>query len=174
MRLRFEVALDVLRRTPVVLRAMLEGLDEDVLRANYGDDTFSPIDVVGHLILGERTDWIARARIILEEGETRPFDPFDRFAFRDEIPGRRCEELLAEFETLRTANLERVEEMGLAAEDLARRGTHPELGTVTLGELFATWAVHDLNHVAQIAKAISFQYRDAVGPWRAYLPVIPE
>ena len=174
MRLEITSATDVLRRTPGILRDMLADLGDEWLRAGYGEGTFSPIDVLGHLIHGERADWIPRARTILEDGEGRPFTPFDRFAFRDEVRERSCAELLREFEALREANLRALEEMGLTEEDLARRGTHPELGAVTLSELVATWTVHDLNHVAQIAKAMSFRYRDAVGPWRAYLPLIPD
>jgi hypothetical protein len=170
---RFEDALPVLRRTPDVLRSMLGGLDERWTRPGYGEGTFGPVDVLGHLIHGERADWIRRARIILEHGERTPFEPFDRFAFREIVEGRTVDELLDEFASVRTENLDRLEGLGVGEADLGRRGVHPAFGPVTLGQLLATWVVHDLNHVAQVAKAMSFRYRDAVGPWREYLPIIP-
>jgi hypothetical protein len=170
---RLEDAIPVLRRTPEVLRSMLAGLDDRWTVPGYGDGTFGPVDVLGHLIHGERADWIPRARTVLEEGERTPFEPFDRFAGREIVRGKTVEELLDEFAALRAESLDRLTGLGIGEEDLARRGTHPAFGPVTLGQLLAAWVVHDLNHVAQVAKAMSFQYRDAVGPWREYLPIIP-
>lgn len=165
-------ARQILARTPGVLRAWLSGLDESWVKSGYGASTFSPYDIVGHLIHGERTDWLPRARWILEHGESRPFEPFDRFAMHELSRGRSLGELLDEFERLRAENLRALDELRLRALDLARTGAHPALGRVTLGELLATWVVHDLNHLHQIAKCQASQYRDAVGPWRAYLPLL--
>ncbi len=172
MQFTIEQGLEILRRTPDVLRSMLSGLSEPWVVSNYGDKTFSPFDVVGHLIHGERADWIARARIILEHGEARPFDPFDRYAMYEESRGKSIGELLDEFERLRSRNLDALAGLKLGPADLERRGTHPALGRVTLGELLATWVVHDLNHVAQIAKAMAYQYKERVGPWSAYLSIL--
>jgi hypothetical protein len=164
--------IEILQRTPAVLRAMLAGLGDDWVRANYGADTFSPFDVVGHLIHGEKTDWLPRARIILEHGTARPFEPFDRYAQFEESRGKSLGVLLDEFERLRAANLAALRDMRLTPADLARRGMHPALGEVTLEQLLATWAAHDLNHIAQIAKCLATQYADAVGPWKEYLSIL--
>ncbi len=165
-------ASQMLSRTPSTLQAMLLGIDDTCARSNYGPDTFSPFDVVGHLIHGERTDWIPRARHILEFGESKPFEPFDRYAMFEECAGQSLGELLAVFETLRRENLTALDELGLTAEQLTLRGSHPTLGPVTLKALLAAWVVHDLNHVAQVGKAISFQYRKAVGPWLPFMSIL--
>ena len=165
-------ALAVLERTPSALRAMLDGLPDRWTYANEGPETFSAFDNVGHLIHGERTDWIPRARIILEQGANRRFEPYDRFAQYRESEGKRLGELLEEFARLRTENLATVRSWSLSERELALEGEHPSLGTVTLGQLLATWAAHDLGHLAQTARVLAKQYRDAVGPWRAYLPVL--
>ncbi|MGP0020529.1 MAG: DinB family protein [Candidatus Sulfotelmatobacter sp.] len=167
----------VLIRTPVTLNALLRGLpDTWVLsnegRSNEGKDTWSAFDIVGHLIVGERTDWMPRVRMILENGEARPFDPFDRFAQSKESQGKSLEQLLDEFARLRNQNLAALQALNLKPEDFARRGRHPALGVVTLSELLATWAVHDLTHLHQLARVMAYQYRDAVGPWGAYLGVL--
>jgi uncharacterized damage-inducible protein DinB len=164
-------AIEVLERTPRVLSALLARLSPDWLTANEGPDTFSARDVLGHLIHGEETDWIPRARIILEHGEARPFDPFDRFAFRARAAPP-LPELLATFTRLRGESLKALREMDLKPAQLARKGTHPALGGVTLEQLLATWVVHDLGHLAQIERVMSKRYRDAVGPWRPYLPIL--
>jgi hypothetical protein len=164
--------IGLLRRTPAVIRALLEGLPERYLRRNEGGETWSPFDVLGHLIHGERTDWIPRARIILDEGETRTFDPFDRYAQFEASKGKTVEELLDEFEVLRRRNLLALEQMHLSPEDLSKTGQHPELGRVTLGELLATWAAHDLDHLVQISRTLAKQYEDAVGPWQKYMSVL--
>jgi hypothetical protein len=162
----------VLTRTPATLDAWLRGLPDIWVRSNEGGDTWSAFDIVGHLIVGEQTDWMPRARIILEKGEARPFDPFDRFAQRNESQGKSLEQLLDEFARLRKENLAALETLNLRPEDLTRRGRHPELGTVTLAELLATWAVHDLTHLHQLSRVMASQYRKAVGPWSAYLGVL--
>jgi len=172
MKFKLDQAVEVLSRTPAVVRAMLGGLSEPWIVNHYGKETFSPFDVVGHLIHGERTDWIPRARIILEHGESKPFEPFDRYAQYQDSKGKTIEELLDTFETLRRENVAALRAMNLSAEQLALRGTHPALGTVMLEELLATWVVHDLNHIHQVAKCMAYQYRDNVGPWLEYATVI--
>jgi len=165
-------ALAILRQTPRTVGALLDGLPEDLLGANEGPDTFSPRDVVGHLVFGEETDWVPRIRIILEHGPRRPFTPFDRTGFRAAYAGVGTAELLDRFASLRGSNLAFVRDLHLTPEKLALPGTHPELGAVTLGQLLSTWAVHDLGHVTQISRVLAKQYRDEVGPWRAYLSIL--
>jgi hypothetical protein len=162
----------VLGRTPAALRALLDDLPAVWLETNEGEGTFSPRDVVGHLIHGEKTDWVPRIELILARGESQPFVPFDRFGFREAIAGRSMSALLAEFESLRASNLSRLQSLGLTPARLALKGRHPELGTVTLGQLLATWAVHDLNHVGQVVRVMSRRYATAVGPWKAYLGIL--
>jgi hypothetical protein len=165
-------ALPILRRTPAVLRALLWNVPDSWARGTEGPDTWSPFDIIGHLIHGERTDWIARTDILLSAGEKQPFTPFDRFAQFEASRGKSLHELLDTFATLRAANLLDLESRQLTAEDLRRRGRHPELGPVTLEELLATWVAHDLSHIAQVARVMGRQYTEAVGPWRAYLPML--
>ena len=162
----------VLQRTPAALAALLRGLPEAWLEATEGPDTFSPRDVVGHLIHGEETDWIPRLRIILEHGESVPFTPFDRFAFRTASVGQTTNALLDRFAARREASLRALSAVVLDEATLARTGTHPGLGRVTLGQLLAAWVVHDLGHLKQVARVMAHQYRDAVGPWRAYLTIL--
>ena len=162
----------VLTRTPATLDALLRGMPDIWARRNEGNDTWSAFDIVGHLIFGERTDWIPRARIILERGEARAFDPFDRFAQFRESQGKSLEQLLDEFARLRKENLAALRTLNLQPEDLKRRGKHPELGVVTLAELLATWAMHDLTHLHQLSRVMAYQYRQTVGPWSAYLGVL--
>jgi len=164
----------VLTRTPATLDALLRGLPNVWVRCNEGKDTWSAFDIMGHLIFGERTDWMPRVRIILENGEARPFDPFDRFAQLKQSQDKSLEidQLLDDFARLRRENLAALQALNLQHEDLARRGTHPALGVVTLSELLATWVVHDLTHVHQLSRVMAYQYRDAVGPWSAYLGVL--
>lgn len=158
--------------TPGILRAWLLELPESVLGADEGPETFSARDVLAHLIHGERTDWMGRARRILEEGESRPFEPFDRFAFLEEARGWSMAALLDEFQRLRAANLAALEDLRVGPEDLAKRGTHPALGPVTLGQLLTTWVVHDLGHLGQIARVLARRNRSGVGPWIDYLPIL--
>jgi hypothetical protein len=168
MPVRVADAIAVLERTPRTLQAMLDGLPEPWTTGNEGPDTFSPYDVVGHLIHGERTDWIPRARLMLAQGDSVRFEPFDRFAMLGASRADSLSELLKTFTTLRAANLDILRGWKLGPAQLALRGEHPELGAVTLGQHLATWAVHDLTHIAQIGRTMAKQYRDAVGPWRAY------
>ncbi len=165
-------ALEILQRTPRVLRTWLEGLSREWTHTDYGEGTFTPFDVIGHLIHGERTDWIARARIILEHGPARPFDAYDRYAQFEESRGKTLSQLLDEFEQLRAENIAALRAMAPTSEQLAARGMHPRLGSVTLENLLATWVAHDLNHIAQIAKCMATLYDAAVGPWRQYLTIL--
>ena len=174
MALSLPESIEVLARTPPTLRALLGGLGTEWIAANEGPDTFSPRDVLGHLIVGEETDWIPRLRIILEHGSARAFDPFDRFAFRERYGAKSVSELLEVFEHLRADNLRTLADLRLSPSDLDRPGKHPELGAVTLGQLLATWVVHDLNHVGQIARVMSKRYATEVGPWRAYLKILSQ
>jgi len=167
-----EEAAAVLARTPGALDALLRGLPEDWIGANEGGETWSPFDVIGHLIHGEKTDWMPRVRIILEHGESRPFDKFDRFAQLAASEGRSLGSLLEEFAALRDENVRQLLRLRPSEADLGRRGRHPELGGVTLRQLLATWVAHDLDHVVQISRVLARQYSDEVGPWRAYLRVI--
>ncbi|HEU0077928.1 MAG TPA: DinB family protein [Longimicrobiaceae bacterium] len=162
----------VLERTPHALRAMLAGLPPAWTDATEGPGTWSPYVIVGHLVHGERTDWIPRARIILAQGPDRRFAPFDRFAQLRESAGRPLAELLDEFERLRAGSLDTLAGWRLTDAQLALQGEHPEFGPVTLRQLLATWVAHDLGHLAQTARVMAKQYREAVGPWRAYLPVM--
>ncbi len=163
---------DILSRTPAVLSALLIGVTPDVLAHRAAPDGFSPMDVLGHLIYGEKTDWVPRIKLIMATGDRVPFVPFDRRGFEGAIRGRGVKDLLAQFTSLRQANMEYLAGLHLAEESLALCGVHPELGRVTLGQLLATWAVHDLNHVDQVARVISSRYVEAVGPWRAYLGIL--
>ena len=162
----------VLERTPQVLEALLSGLPQDWTTGNEGPDTWSPFDVVGHLIDGELTDWMVRLPIILEQGPNRRFQPFDRFHHISRNRGRTLTALLAEFRQLREKNLGELRAMNLTPARLQLTGEHPEFGRVTLEQLLATWVAHDLGHLAQITRVMAKQYRDAVGPWEAYLPVL--
>jgi hypothetical protein len=165
-------AIAVLERTPAALRTLLSGLPESWTTPNEGPDTFSAFDNVGHLIHGERTDWIPRARIILAQGEHRKFEPYDRFAQVRESAGKNLAQLLDEFEQLRAQNLSTLRGWNLSEQELALQGEHPELGPVTLRQLLATWVAHDLGHLAQTARVMAKQYGGEVGPWRAYLPIL--
>jgi hypothetical protein len=162
----------VLERTPNTLRAMLAGLPPVWIDATEGPESWSPYVVVGHLIHGERTDWIPRARLILAQGAERRFTPYDRLAQFRESEGKSLTSLLDEFAKLRTENLAIVAGWQLTAAQLAFTGEHPEFGSVTLSQLLATWVAHDLGHIVQVARVMAKQYRDAIGPWRAYLSVM--
>jgi hypothetical protein len=162
----------LLTGTPAVLDQLLRDLPESWSSRNEGQNTWNAFDVVGHLIHGERTDWMPRARMLLHFGETRTFDPFDRFGHVRESQGKSLGELLDEFARLRSENLRELRALNLTQTDLARRGRHPALGVVTLSELLATWAIHDLTHLHQISRIMAHQYREAVGPWSKYLGVL--
>lgn len=165
-------AVALLERTPAALRALLHGLPEPWTTCDEGPDTFSPWEVLGHLVHGERKDWIARASIILAQGDERTFEPFDRFAHRQESRGRTLDELLDEFEQLRKRNLIQLRGWNPRAAELRLEGVHPVFGTVTLEQLLATWVVHDLTHLTQIARVMAKRYAHAVGPWKEYLSVL--
>lgn len=162
----------LLRRTPALLDGLLRDLPEAWTMRNEGDGSWTPYDVVGHLIHGERADWIPRATIILQEGETRAFERFDRLAQERDSKGKSLGDLLDEFARLRAESLDALRAFNLQPHDLERRGRHPKLGTVTLSQLLATWAVHDLSHVHQLSRTMAHQYRDEVGPWKIYLGVL--
>jgi uncharacterized damage-inducible protein DinB len=170
----FEVvsAAALLTRTPAILDSWLRDLGDEWIRADEGADTWSAFDVVGHLIQGEKLDWIPRARMILEEGELPVFDPFDRFAQLEADKGRTMNELLDEFSELRLRNVEELRTLDLSFASLDRRGRHPELGEVTLRQLLATWVAHDLGHLAQIARVMARRYGTEVGPWSQYISIL--
>ena len=166
------LAIQILEQTPKTLRTMLENLSPQWIRENEGPDTWSPFDVVGHLIHGEITDWIPRAQIILGDGEDKTFAPFDRFAQFRESEGKTLHQMLSEFEWLRAKNLEVLRAFKLTESTLDREGIHPAFGKVTLRQLLSTWVAHDLGHIAQIARVMAKQYKEAVGPWIEFLPVL--
>lgn len=171
--MKFSVARskEILQRTPTVLESLMNGISDDWLFENEGEGTWSPYDVLGHLIFGEKTDWIPRARIILTESENKTFEPFDRYAQLTE-KRKSVEELLKEFSDLRERNLAVLDEMKLEENDLIKTGIHPELGEVKLKELLSCWAVHDLGHIAQMSRVMAKQYKSEVGPWIQYLGIL--
>jgi hypothetical protein len=164
--------VSLLTRTPAALNALLRDLPETWTFGNEGENTWSAFDVLGHLISGERTDWMPRVRIVLQFGETQTFEPFDRWGHLRESQGKSLGQLLDEFARLRAENLGELRSLNLQQEDLERRGSHPSFGGVTLSALLATWAAHDLTHLHQISRVMAHQYREAVGPWSAYLGVL--
>src|SRR5262245_34390263 len=172
MEFDLDKAMAVLARTPATLRTLLNDLPRDWVETNEGADTWSPYDVIGHLIHGERTDWITRVKIILEHGESRQFDTFDRFEKFEESNGKTLGELLEEFAALRERNLATLREIKIGAGDFEKVGQHPALGRVTLKELLATWVAHDLDHIAQVARTMAKQYASEVGPWQAYISIL--
>jgi hypothetical protein len=174
MEFELQQAIEILERTPATLNSMLRDVPEVWLAQNEGPETWSPYDIVGHLIHGEETDWIPRARIILEHGEARAFEPFDRVAMFEKSKGKSIAELLDTFAALRKESLHVLNEMHLTPTLLEKRGKHPELGVVIMKQLLAAWVVHDLGHIRQIVRVMAKQYRDAVGPWRAYLSILED
>ena len=165
-------SINILERTPAVLIAMLSGLPHDWIHNNEGENTWSPYDIVGHFIHGEKTDWIPRARIILGDQKTKLFESFDRFAqFRDS-GDKSLVDLLIEFKTLREKNISALKSMNIQDEHFNYVGIHPELGRVTLKQLLSTWVVHDLSHINQISRVMAKQYRDQAGPWVEYIPLL--
>lgn len=172
MHFHVDKSIEILERTPAVLEALLTGLSADWWRHNEGTDTWSPFDVLGHLIHGEKTDWIPRAQIILSEAADKTFIPFDRFAQFQTRQDQSIEVLLAEFKALRAANLQTLNGFQLNPADWQKQGIHPELGSVTLSQLLSTWVVHDLGHIAQITRVMAKQYSREVGPWSAYLGIL--
>jgi hypothetical protein len=172
MQLQMDQALEVLAQTPAVMSALLKGKSAVWLNARKMPGSFSPLDVLGHLMHGEMTDWIPRARIILEHQDREVFEPFDRFGFQPLISNKTVDQLLDEFAELRRQSLQTLHEFGVEEEQLDLPGKHPELGRVTMRNLLATWVLHDLGHMTQVAKTMANEYRDEVGPWRAYLTIL--
>jgi hypothetical protein len=172
MQFHVDEGIEVLAETPSVLRALLQGKSAPWLNARKTPESFSPLDVLGHLMHAEMTDWIPRVRMILEHRDSLAFEPFDRFAFQGLIAGKSVDELLSEFAELRRKSLQTLRELGVRDAQLALPGMHPELGAVTLGNLLATWVIHDQGHIAQVVKTMAGEYREAVGPWRAYLSIL--
>ncbi|MEM7298899.1 MAG: DinB family protein [Bacteroidota bacterium] len=164
-------AIDILERTPKVLSTLLKDLPEDWTHSNEGENTWSPFDVVGHLIHGEKTDWVTRTKIILSK-ETKAFKPFDRFAQFEESKGKNLTQLLEEFQTLRSENVKSLKDLDITSETLEWEGTHPELGKITLRNLLSTWVAHDLGHIAQISRVMAKQYTKEVGVWTQYLGIL--
>lgn len=164
--------IEILNKTPDTLEVMLSGIDEAWFFSNEGPETFSPYDVVGHLVHGEKTDYIDRLNLILQHGTSIPFKPFDRFAQFEESKGKTLADLLNEFRALRNKNIDYLRSLNLQEEDFNKKGSHPVLGEVTLRQLLATWAVHDLTHIAQISRVMAKQYKDEVGPWKQFMRVL--
>ena len=167
-------AIEILSRTPGTLRSTLSGLSEGWITTNEGDATWTPFDVVGHLIHGEETDWIPRLRIILKAGESQPFPSFDRQAQFEKSKGKSLAELLDQFGKLRMENIASLKQVLAKGIELDKRGTHPELGSVTIRELLATWVIHDLDHLSQITRVMANRYIDDVGPWKEYLGILKQ
>ena len=166
-------AIEILERTPAVLEQLLTGLSDSWIYNNEGENTWSPFDIVGHLLHGEKTDWITRAKLVMKD-EQQTFEPFDRFAQLKDSQGKSIGQLLAEFKTLRTQNLETLKKMNISEDHLQKTGIHPNLGQVTLKELLSTWVVHDLGHIRQMTRVMAKQYKNELGPWEKYLPVVHE
>ena len=172
MNFNLEKSIEILRSTPAVIRSMLSGLSDDWIYADEGLETWSPYIVVGHLIHGEKTDWIPRMEIILAEAQDKIFVPFDRFAQFENSKGKSLADLLDEFEFLRQSNIDILEQRRITDDDLQKTGIHPVFGAATLAQLLATWVVHDLNHISQMVRVMAGQYRNETGPWREYLRII--
>jgi hypothetical protein len=172
MEFTHEASCQILERTPAVLRSLLTGIDEQWIINNEGPETFSPYDVVGHLIHGELSDWPDRARLILGNETPQPFVPFDRFAMYEESKGKTLQQMLDEFESLRAKNMKWYRSLDLTAFQLAKKGIHPKFGEVTLKQLLSTWVVHDLTHIAQITRVMAKQYKEEVGPWVEFFRVL--
>jgi uncharacterized damage-inducible protein DinB len=164
--------ISVLERTPIVFKSLLNGLSKDWTLQNEGENTWSPYDVIGHLVHGERTDWIPRISIILSDTENKTFEPYDRFAQFEMSKGRTLKELLNDFETLRKNNITYLRTRNLSEKEMALGGNHPELGPVTISQLLAAWVVHDLGHIAQVSRVMAKQYKEEVGPWPKYLTIL--
>lgn len=165
-------SIEILERTPLVLKTLLSNLQDEWVMNNEGPETFSPYDVIGHLIHGEKTDWAVRARIILESGLSKSFTPYDRFAQQEESKGKSLLQLLDEFEAVRNDNVKWLKSLNLTEADLDKKGMHPSLGEVTLRNLLATWVVHDLTHIAQITRVMAKQYKEEMGPWPEFFRIL--
>lgn len=172
MKYTVKQSIEILERIPSVLKTLLINLSDEWVMNNEGADTFSPYDVIGHLIHGEKTDWVMRAKIILELGLHQPFDRYDRFAQYEESKGKTLQQLLDEFENLRNENILWLKAANLTEADLDKKGMHPVLGEVTLRNLLSTWVVHDLTHMAQIARVMAKQYKGEMGPWPEFFRIL--
>lgn len=172
MKYSFERSYEILERTPAVLKALLGGLSDDWILPNEGPETFSPFDVVGHMIHGEQTDWAVRAKMILEYGDTKTFERWDRTAMYEESKGKTLTQLLDQFAELRRNNIEWLKSLNLSEADLDKKGMHPVLEAVTLRNLLATWVVHDLTHIAQVTRVMAKQYREEMGPWTGFFRIL--
>ena len=172
MKYDLEQAISVLQKTPKVMKTFLGGLSSEWTTNNEGSDSWSPYDVIGHLVHGEKTDWMPRLEIVLSEKGNKTFTPYDRFAQFEMSKGKSLNDLLSEFETLRKENLVTLQSKKLTAKDLQRQGIHPELGPVTLSEMLSAWVVHDLGHIAQVSRVMAKQYKGEVGPWTRYLTIL--
>ena len=174
MNFNLKNSIEVLQRTPLTLEQMLSGISEPWILSNEGPDTWSPYDVLGHLIHGENTDWIARLEIILSDGPNKTFASFDRFAQFTECTGKTMADLLQEFKQVRQDNIKILQSKNLSAADLAKTGIHPKFGQVTLAQLLSTWVAHDLDHIFQIARVMAKRYTADVGPWIEYLRILKQ
>ncbi len=172
MKFNLTQAIEILERTPITIRNLLDGLSDDWILNSEGPKTWSPYDIVGHLIHGEKTDWIIRTRLILSESDNKTFEPFDRFAQFENSKGKSLAQLLDEFTSLRNENLSELLKLNISEDDLKKKASHPALGAVTLEQLLASWVVHDLNHIYQISRVMAKQYTNNVGPWKAYLKAL--
>lgn len=172
MEFELNKAIEILKRTPKSLKVLLNDLSNDWVYENEGINTWNPFDIVGHLIHGEKTDWIVRCNIILRNNSNNKFAEFDRFAQFENSKGKSLTELLNEFEQLRTKNIKELNSLNISNKELNLKGIHPEFGTINLRQLISTWVVHDLGHISQISRVMAKQYKDEVGPWIAYLGIL--
>jgi hypothetical protein len=168
-----EKSILILERTPAVLEQLLRGLPDDWVMHNEGGDTWSPYDIMGHLIHGERTDWMTRAKMILD-GQHKTFPVFDRTAMFEESKGKSLADLLAEFKSVRAENLKTLRSLNLSGKDFDKTGMHPRFGKVTLSQLLSTWTIHDLTHLAQISRVMAKQYKEEIGPWLEFFRIVQD
>ncbi len=172
MHFNLDKSYEILERTPSVFKTLLSDISDDWSMNNEGPETFSPYDVIGHLIHGEKTDWRDRATMILEYGESKTFVPYDRFAQFEQSKGKSLQQLLKEFEELRATNLKWLQSLKLTETDLDKKGVHPGLGPVTLRQLLSTWVIHDLTHISQVTRVMAKQYKEEIGPWIEYFRIM--
>jgi hypothetical protein len=172
MEFDLQKSIEILERTPLVCQQLLGGLHSDWILSDEGPDTFSPFEVVGHLIHGEKTDWVVRAKWIIEKGSIEAFEPYDRFAQARESKGKSMGQLLEEFRLIREQNIAWVRSVSWQPEDFSKKGLHPVLGEVSMKNLLSTWVVHDLTHIAQITRVMAKQYKSEMGPWPAFFRIL--
>ena len=172
MKFDLNKSIEILNRTPYVLEALLSGINDEWLMSNEGENTWSPFEIIGHLIHGDKTDWVTRMENILSDAQNKNFKPFDRLGQFKASQGKSTMQLLDEFKKIRKQNIEILESKKITSKDLTRKGIHPAFGEVTLEQLLATWTVHDLSHLAQIARVMAKQCKNEVGPWKQYLPIL--